>query len=51
MAPVLAIVYGVPLYNIGSLWIHVEALATRDGQGRILSIYYSEINNVSIELL
>jgi hypothetical protein len=43
MPAVLLVVYGVPLYNVSTFWINVEILAERDAQGRILSIYYSEV--------
>jgi hypothetical protein len=47
MALVLLIVYGVPFYNIGFFFIKFEVLATRDGQGRIFSIFIDEANNVN----
>jgi hypothetical protein len=47
MAPVLFIVYAVPLYNVGIFWIKMQVLAAEDGQGRILSIYIREANNVN----
>jgi hypothetical protein len=46
MVPVLLIIYGVPLYNIGIFWMKLEVLVTRNDQGLILSIYTSEANNV-----
>jgi hypothetical protein len=51
MPAVLLVVYGVPLYNVSAFWINVEILAERDAQGRILSIYYSEVNNVNLLFL
>jgi hypothetical protein len=48
MAPVLLVVYCLPMYNIEFLWLNVEASAVRDGQGRIVSILYTEANNVRL---
>jgi hypothetical protein len=47
MTPVLLIVYGLPLFNIGTFWVYVAVLAERDGQGRVVSVYFSEANNVN----
>jgi hypothetical protein len=44
MAPVLLVVYGVPMYNIGLFWINVEAISERNGQFQI--IYYVQADNV-----
>jgi hypothetical protein len=46
MAPALLIVYGLPLYNIGTFWANVEAVAVKDDQGKIISIDFVEANNV-----
>jgi hypothetical protein len=47
MVPVLFTFYGVPFATIPILFINMEALAQRDGQGRIISVYYAEVDNVN----
>jgi hypothetical protein len=50
MPLVLLIIYGLPLYSVSLLGLKVEPVGERDDQGRIVSIYYSEIGNVGANL-
>jgi hypothetical protein len=44
MAPVLLVVYGVPMYNIGLFWINVELISERNGP--VQNIHYTQLDNV-----
>jgi hypothetical protein len=50
MVPVLLIIYGVPLYTVGILFIKLDVFAARDGQGQILSIYITDAINVNYKM-